>query len=184
MDLLNLTLNRWSCPLFGQEISLVCYRPVNLRSSERLTPDYGFLWRKWHDRWRQVEDQGQTPAHSLFKPGDPRNLHVQVADCQVVAVHISEKPDPSVFGCLLSHAVPVFLWMRENLAILPYQRSQVEEVLKCVMQEIPNSVLRKRQETQQPDFKDPGSHIGHHLALLWENPRVVPPNPEFEYPLP
>ncbi|NEQ87398.1 MAG: hypothetical protein F6K26_47485, partial [Moorea sp. SIO2I5] len=82
-------------------------------------------------------------------------------------------PYNDIFGVIEGRAVSVALWLRKNyLKSINYQ-DEFEQLLKCKINELPKNVIEKRSEAFS-NAKNKKEHIGHHIALLWEDPYLLP----------
>jgi vWA-MoxR associated protein C-terminal domain len=69
-------------------------------------------------------------------------------------------------------ALPIALWSRE-----PDFQSQLVDVLDCLVKTLPNRIHQERQTAH----KSKGNPLlGHHLSLVWEDPKIVPPDMQFD----
>ena len=58
--------------------------------------------------------------------------------------------------------------------------AELDALLECATARLPKSVTQKRAEAL--DIVDREIHIGHHLALLWEDPFLLPTQIEYTTP--
>lgn len=131
-------------------------------------------------KWLQLKELSSSPSSNLFVSGDChwRELYARLTDknkenilgCQITTVpNLSEQPN--MFNAILQSAVPVAVWLRQNLEI--DCQNALNQVINCQIAELPDAVQNCRTEA----FKCNGeAHIGAHLALLWEDPYRLPPD--------
>ncbi|MBV6626582.1 MAG: hypothetical protein KI793_27205 [Rivularia sp. (in: Bacteria)] len=102
----------------------------------------------------------------------------------ITALKLIKSPSPEVFPKILAainkSAIPVALWIREELQHSNI-REEIDELLKCSIMKLPERVKEKR--LQASVAIDKQTHIGNHISLLWENPYILPPSP-IEYTMP
>lgn len=152
-----------------------------IRSSERLTsPTYkpnGWRRKKWEEKWTALLKLTQTSLCSAFVLGDYDNVDdvfSKLYSPQVIGLKLAKPPakvgEGSIFAAILATAIPVALWIRQNLPDLDCQ-SEIDRILDCCIYDLPESVKKERSDAPL----GLNNHIGHHLSLLWENPARVPP---------
>ena len=166
------------------------YRVV-LRSSERLREAYmarrgGF----WKNKWRSLQtlsQQKDNEANSVFVCGDgehPNRLYQQLRNENMIGLKVVcellsfEKR--GAFAVLQEAAIPVALWLRQTLPTCNCV-AEIEQLLSCRIHEVPEAVKRKRGDAFEVS-ENPDSHIGHHLALLWEDVDRLPPDLTYYMP--
>lgn len=181
LELMNDAVDRWQINEdYGLPQSLGCDYQVVLRCTERVSRSYrrAKLWKK---KWQQHQTLLETIAHTAFIPMEEDNL-VKLRDNSdeclepVVGFTILQAPtrDSSnrLFGVLLQVGMPLAIWSREDLQNVS-NASELDRVLKgCCLANLPDTVTTERRRSRQ-HAED--SHIGHHLSLLWDDPRLVPP---------
>lgn len=146
------------------------------RSSKRLAQ---YLYKNdWMHKWEFIQQQN---CRECFVPADSyswQELYSKLNQNSVYALKLINSPSPEIFQVISKTAVPVALWIRQELENLDIQ-AELKGLLKCSIPELPQRVREKRNDSFG---KDKQSHIGHHISLLWENPNVLPP--QIEYTLP
>lgn len=159
-------------------IRIGCDYSIVVRSSERLK-HYGYR-DEWEQKWNTLATLNeQTCDFCVEGDLDLETLLYELGRPEAVVLKLVKAPEQvgtgSVFAALLKTATPIALWIRRNLPIPSYQTSELNSLLKCCIKELPAQVKEKRRETLKPENKE-DSHIGHHLALLWEDPYRLPPS--------
>lgn len=76
--------------------------------------------------------------------------------------------------------MPVTLWLRNNDFQNINCELELDKLLICKMNELPEKVKQQRLKAFPEANKQ--EHIGHHLALLWEDPYLLPPQIEYTTP--
>ncbi|MGD1906572.1 MAG: trypsin-like peptidase domain-containing protein [Leptolyngbyaceae cyanobacterium] len=152
-----------------------------VRSSERLineyTRNYGSLW---ETKWNHLQDHLSTIASIVLHPVDEtvavRQLLIDLKNPQMVGLKMATPPAqsdiPASLKGLLGSGAPVAIWLREAPSRVACCSSALETLLSCYLQTLKQSVQTARQNAF-PLEKD--AHIGHHLSLVWEDPKLVPP---------
>lgn len=190
LSLLNSPINTWFYKEYNCEIPIHCEQKIIIRSSERLRR-YRHN-RTWKKKWRYIQENIKItyPASGIFEDGDCDidKLLYRLGEPKTVALKSVKAPKQNCkndfFRAVLRTGTPVALWMRSNLGdhntILKYQETQINYLLNncdCISK-VPDAVYENRRETLLPDNQGEDTHIGHHLALLWENPYRLPPDIE------
>ncbi|NEO73342.1 hypothetical protein [Moorena sp. SIO3H5] len=181
LDLLNRDID--ACRIddgWGYLVPIGCEYPVLVRSWERLLPIYGRHRGLWQEKWHFLQ-QLPGAACNGFVSGDDQDLNrlfFQLSQQNVIGLKLLKAPPTigkgSVFAVILKAAIPVALWLRQNLSL--NCQEQVDGLLCCCIHELPEAVKNKRLDAFQ---YPPDTHIGHHLSLLWEDPYRVPPSIEY-----
>jgi vWA-MoxR associated protein C-terminal domain/vWA-MoxR associated protein middle region (VMAP-M) 1/Effector-associated domain 9 len=187
-DLLNHEINRWedTTDEFSLAEPIGYHHRLLIRSSDRLTSNY-LLKRAvfWKDKWQQVRqrEQDRLPQNAglnNFVLGDNvsgKDLFYQLNQPQKIGLKLSQVPlstigKDSTFAALHSSGTPIAIWMRQSLASVDCAGA-IDQLLSCCVHDIPDRVKQQRQEAFRE--KEPDCHIGHHLALLWEDFDRLPP---------
>lgn len=161
-----------------------------LRSSERLnkqiyTPEFQRLWEQ---KWKRLEQMHDRNICEGFICGNHEDgtcktneeLSRELSQDQTVGLVLTHPPEPfseanpGPFSLLIGSGVPVALWPRQEVSTTG-QRCQ--DLLNCCPLDLPTKVRELRQEAQQCESSNL-SHIGQHLGLIWEDPKLVPPQPK------
>ena len=192
-ELLNHPVDRWVMEELDDEFSmsepLGFQHPLLLRSSERLSPNY-FMRRgsSWKDKWEEVrqEIQARSPQEGIsnrFVSGDgiaAKILFHQLSQPQMIGLKLAQEPlstgRESVFAALQASATPIAVWVRQPLSCLDCITA-VNELLCCGIDDIPERVKQQRRDAFPVELD---CHIGHHLALLWEDFDRLPPNLDYQ----
>jgi len=183
-DLMCMEIDRWKItdPI-ADDITLGIKYSIRLRSLERLNLDYldSYL-SQWYEYWDKVRDILQNePIQELFE-------HLQEMESfnwkllssklkekiglKVTCTH-SKSIRKDLFRAILRATTPIAIWTRTDIANLD-QVTAIDKILTfkplCNLSE---SVRRNRQEAADAQTEE---HLGHHLALLWENPYRLTPD--------
>jgi vWA-MoxR associated protein C-terminal domain/Effector-associated domain 9 len=157
---------------------------VVVRCSDHYQRNYR-KYERWLQLWGRYERLQTVNASQVFVPGHDQDLDdlmdlldetVLPEDSEIVGLQVKDAPHdlPGLLYELLDAGVPLALWPRQNLADATHQ-AQLSELLEIdSVERLPRNVCTKRYETRQR-INTPDCHIGHHLALLWDDPYLVPP---------
>lgn len=148
---------------------------VRLRSHERLSEKYRRYRGDWKANWDNLQNSIQSHCSELFFDGniDWRELMQQVKLKDTFGIKLTQVPHTgkgSPLALIQRLAAPIAIWTRCNLENC---EQQISELLECLVHELPEKIYEKRIEAfPQQDVPC----LGNHLALLWENPYLLPPN--------
>ena len=182
-DLMCMEIDRWkiSDPI-SDEITLGIKYPIRLRSLERLNPQYLIHYEsKWRDHWDKVRDTLENePIQKLFEHLQEmesfkwellRNKLNGKIGLKVTCTH-SKSLRKNLFKAILQATTPIAIWIRTDIANLD-QVTAIDKIITfkplCHLSESVR-LTREQADTQTEE------HLGHHLALLWENPYRLPPD--------
>jgi len=191
-DLLNHAVDRWVMEEIDDEFSMS--EPIGfqhrllVRSSERLRRNYfQKQGASWKNKWKQVRQrmQEQSPQEVVsngFVSGDGMSVKVlfqQLSQPQMIGLKLVQGPlligKGSMFAALQSSATPIAVWLRQPLSSIDCIGT-VDQLLCCCVYDLPERVKQHRQAAFPVE---PDCHIGHHLALLWEDFDRLPPDLDY-----
>jgi hypothetical protein len=183
-DLLNLDVDQWSSEVDSPlpPLPIGCRYAFAIRSLERMQK--GNWHRPWHARWRvltgQVEDGAIAPqSGQRAEPGG--SIRKLVADFEnnpdLVSLMLSQPPDPAEDGgaevlVALRAGLPVMVWHREDCDSEEY----LAAVADLLHGDGAGTILQRMRQIRTSAYESHAGHVGHHLALLWDDPeRLVVP---------
>jgi len=183
-DLMCIEIDRWKItdPI-ADDITLGIKYPIRLRSLERLNLDYldSYL-SQWCEYWDKVRNILQNePIQENFEHLQEmesfnwkllsNNLKEKIG-LKVTCTH-SKFIRKDLFRAILKATTPIAIWTRADIANLD-QVTAINEILTCKpLCNLSESVRRNREEADNAQTEE---HLGHHLALLWENPYRLTPD--------
>jgi len=162
----------------------VQYRVV-LRMTERIEKNLAIRRGQWQAKWSDLlvaVERGQTAGETLT-PGQNQNFKTIAAKADCLGMHLvaglADKERQNRLVYLAYGAAPVALWLRRPVPKTPYKQ-HFNRLLTQPIGEIASTVREERRKAYEkfPKLKDRDRHFGHHLALIWENPYLVPPEAE------
>ncbi|MEO1429883.1 MAG: effector-associated domain EAD1-containing protein [Cyanobacteria bacterium J06633_8] len=190
-ELLNQPVDNWTIAADEDEHDIPSpigneYKVI-VRSYKRLKK----YWNKndWERKWNTFVKCG---CSECFVSDDDCNadegletqLYYNLLKEHITALKLIKSPSPEVFPKILAainkSAIPVALWIREELQHLNI-RQEIDELLKCSIMKLPEQVKEKRLQASAAVNRQ--THIGNHISLLWENPYILPPSP-IDYKMP
>ena len=149
-----------------------------LRDISRLEDNY----RKrdeWEAQWhllQQNQDQLANDDVLTSGCGDPKNVYSRLAMANILGLKMAEPPPPfgknHIFAVISRAASPIAIWLRTNSPEIDCKTLLDDFLAERVVWHLPEAVKELRNEASQGhDF-----HIGSHVALLWEDPYLLPPS--------
>jgi vWA-MoxR associated protein C-terminal domain/Trypsin-like peptidase domain/vWA-MoxR associated protein middle region (VMAP-M) 1 len=155
--------------------------PVILRSTARLKSDYLKRYRgDWQRKCQEVLAHAGQPASDLLVAGDDRHhneIYKELRNAKKIKVGIHLVNERLYFGkesnfaALQKVAAPVAIWLRKDMETA-YSIQIIENVLCHPLADLPEIV---RQQRGDSIGCCPEEHIGHHLALIWDDFDRLPP---------
>lgn len=180
-ELLNEPIDTW---IIQQEeelpISIGSLYKVILRSSRRLRKEYPHR-NVWVQKWKTLKELTENACSKCCTSGDChswKELFSILNQETAIALKLLKPPSNNFFKVMNQTAIPVALWLRQELQNSHHQ-VELDELLICSITELPERVKRKRSDDFPYDYEQ---RIGHHLSLLWENPHILPPQIEYTTP--
>ena len=178
MELLNQNVDEWEIEdVLDESYStpIGFEHQVRLRSHERLSARYRRYRGDWKANWDNLQNSIQSCCSELFFNGniDWRELMQQVKLQDTFGIKLTKAPHTgkgSPLALIQRVAAPVAIWTRCNLENC---EQQISELLECSVRELPQKIYEQRVTTILQVDKP---CIGNNLALLWENPYLLPPN--------
>lgn len=130
---------------------------------------------EWKARWevRQLPGAGPYVVHDPDAADSTLTSRRDIA-C-VLACCPPEHLDRTLALCRWL-GVPVVLWHRGS------QGADAADVLRPVVQTDWPHTLREEVRRQRAEARNDTTHVGAHLALLWEDPSWTPPQPRLSIP--
>ncbi|WIM97897.1 hypothetical protein ACTOB_001454 [Actinoplanes oblitus] len=185
-ELLNTPVEAWRKELASRSPTpLAMDYPVVVRSLERLqTREWHRLWRS---RWRLLTDNPRQPHPIHFAEPDQTDLRLEAMlkrDAGIVAMVLHQPPTPSSLGesqalAALRAGLPILIWHRSQAADSGL-RSAVAALLgggasgPSELAQLPVRMARLRQRAWSEDAGRREQHVGHGIAVLWDDPDRQP----------
>lgn len=153
---------------------------VMLRIAERVEPIFASRRTQWETKWlalKQAETE-KKQAKQVLIAGHCKDFQSVFAKGDCLGMHLSTiLPDTSLQSRLLAlvmGATPTALWIRQ-----PTSKTSYKKPLKDLLEHPVGDIACKVREARQVAFGKRGKpHFGRHLALVWDNPQLVPPEAE------
>lgn len=182
-DLMGMEIDRWkiSDPV-DEDMTLGIKYPIRLRSLERLDLRYlDHYLSQWRESWHQVRKLLEnTPNQEWFETlAEIENFSWKLLKVNLnkkiglkVTCHHPKSMRKDLFKAILQAKTPVAIWTRTDIPNLD-QVTAIDEILS--FKPLCHLCESVRQTREKADAQT-GEHLGHHLALLWENPYRLTPD--------
>lgn len=129
---------------------------------------------KWLNKWTQIQDNCETCltefAFSNFESWQELYSHLEKTNA--IGVILNHPPCEEILKAIDRAAIPVAVWLRNNDFQTINCQEQLEQLLNCKINQLPEMVQQQRLQAFGEGNQQ--EHIGHHLALLWEDPYLIP----------
>lgn len=179
IELINIDIDRWSWQAERPRKRFGNWQEVVVRSGDRLGLKYE-LKQEWQEKWIAIERKFSHSANQVFRMGnlDADEIYSLGQEIEVLAIQleraISELERESLrdlFEALvLDSAIPVALWLRQSVSNCP---TELEKVLcACYLEKLPDKIKQVRGD---PLALQEDDRLGNHLSLLWDDPKMIPP---------
>lgn len=162
--------------------------PVVLRIAERVEPYFGYLRSPWENKWTSLKAAvaNQQQAKQILISGHCHDFQTAFVQVDCLGMHLVNTLPPKDrqqrLLALVMGATPAALWLRKSPP-----RTQCKKHFTDLLEHPLGEIACKVKEARQAAFKKRSDrHFGHHLALVWENPKLVPVEtavPTADYPL-
>jgi hypothetical protein len=192
-ELLNAPVDTWYKELSSRSPTpLAMDYLIVVRSLERL---YSRQWhRLWRSRWRILIDGSYAEQPVYFAQPDQTDIRLDAIlrrEMNVVAMVLHQPPTPSSVGesqalAGLRAGLPILIWHRSQL-VDPSVRAVVSSLLEELpsgrrgLAQLPARIALLRQRAWGEEAGGGSRHVGHGLAILWDDPhrqpgRIWPPD--------
>ncbi|MGD1854675.1 MAG: trypsin-like peptidase domain-containing protein [Leptolyngbyaceae cyanobacterium] len=129
---------------------------------------------RWKKAWKSKVAKAHVLTHEVFATKD-RLKESGILGLQE-STSLNPQSDPQV---LAKQGIPLALWVRDNQAEdMDWAQMLLDEVLSYPVKDVPERVLEIRCNTSILDSESEyarSPELGHHLAILWDDPNRVPP---------
>ncbi|MEG4113878.1 MULTISPECIES: VMAP-C domain-containing protein [unclassified Microcoleus] len=182
--LMCMEIDRWKItdPIVD-DITLGIKYPVRLRLLERLNLKYLYSYlSQWYQSWDKVREILQNePTQENFE----HLQEIESFNCKLLSRKLKEKIGLKVtcthsksirkdlFNAILIATTPIAIWTRADIANLD-QVTAINDIL--TFKPLCNLSESVRHHREEADNAQTDEHLGHHLALLWENPYRLTPD--------
>jgi hypothetical protein len=147
---------------------------VIFRSERRLRETYKDEYReKWKNKWNKLLSDSQKSCESCFKLGvndDTWAVIFDESEDQIIGCTITQSPSLNICKAIDENGLPIAIWVKQILEDCDYQ--QFNDLLNCSIGELPEKIQQKHKQGFAQCPKQPEKSLGHHLALLWEDPTL------------
>lgn len=162
-------------PASDQGFVLGSEYPFVIRTNLKTHPIGYYYYDDWQEKWEQVENAFGYQTCEVVKSIDCSQAEADLITAfSTTCVAMLEQCESvgELFEIVSEEtALPVALWSRD-----PDFQFQLTDVLDCLLQHLPERIRQERYACK-PKGKP---LIGHHLSLMWEDPKIVPPDMQFD----
>ncbi|MEM9567030.1 MAG: trypsin-like peptidase domain-containing protein [Cyanobacteria bacterium P01_E01_bin.34] len=160
------------------ETTLGCEYPCVLRTNLNTFPFSGYKYYHddWQERWSQIEAVLENNSISVFKPVDCRKTGRSLLNIlqAIKAARLENCEIVHKFLDMVNEelALPVVLWTRSQ-----HWQSELSSILAGKVCSLPERVREEREAAYYGEQKDA---LGYHLSMVWEDPKILPPDMQFD----
>lgn len=172
--------------LFGEEVEMLPSSkrgtvlgreyPFVVRTNLKTHPIGYFYYDDWNEKWEKLEQLWENKTETVFQRIDCSLSDDELIDAlETASAAVLENCDSiDEFFELAAEesAIPVAVWARD----LSFQES-LPDVLDCLVCNFPERIRVEREVAHKSEVK---ALLGHHLSLVWEDPKIVPPDMQFD----
>jgi hypothetical protein len=149
--------------------------PFVLRTNPNTHPIEPWNRGTWEEKWKKIMEDLENKTVDVLKPIDcSQSDRLLVDDCRTAHAAILQECSSAedLFDLIAEDTVlPVALWSREAQF-----QGQLPGILDCVVKVLHERVRQERDTA----FRSPAEKLlGHNLSLVWEDPKIVPPDEQF-----
>jgi vWA-MoxR associated protein C-terminal domain/Effector-associated domain 9 len=181
-ELLNESIDNWKMDDGNLVYSIGSKYKIILRSTDRLPQKQlrlnGSYWQK---KWNNMPKPGARQSTGLLVAGDSMSrerLVQELNPSHIMGLTFVENSlqigKDSPIAVLRDAGAPIAMWLRQPLPNV--DQTTIDSLLACCLHNLPSVV---KQQRLAAITEAPGSHIGHHLALLWDSFDRLPPDLDF-----
>ena len=129
---------------------------------------------RWNKTWKVTDSKCQTPSHQVFSD------RTGLKEADVVGLKVATSLEAQTDAQLLAHTgTPLALWVRTNRSTgQDWLRTLETTMLNYPLSQLLKQALILRRKAKpldaEVDYAE-SAELGHHLAILWDDPNRVPP---------
>ncbi len=138
---------------------------------------------KWLRKWKTIKDSCEMICSHKFASSHLESweeLYSYLEQIDGLALKLNQTPCDDILKVIDRTGIPITLWLRKNDFNQINFQGELDKLLDCKINELPEKVKQQRLQAFPQGGKQ--EHIGHHLALLWEDPYLLPPQIEYTTP--
>ena len=178
LKLMNCCTESWETEVNGFALEIGVEYKLVLRDIGRLEDIYPKR-DEWEAKWNYLQqNQDQLANENVLTSGcgDPKNVYSRLAMANILGLKMAEPPPPfgkgHIFAVISRAASPIAIWLRSNSPGIDCETLLDNFLAERIAWHLPAAVKELRNEASQCD----NFHIGSHVALIWENPYLLPPS--------
>ena len=154
---------------------LGCDYPFVIRTNLNTCPTGRRYHANWTEKWENIQRVLNHPMGDVI-----RSINCSLSEEEILeemmdlnAAILQECDDVGDLFELIAEdtALPVALWSRE-----PLFQERLADMLDCEVHALRDRIRQERDQAHQSRSQD---SLGNHLSLVWEDPKIVPPDMRF-----
>ena len=162
-------------PFGRRERGLGCDYPFVIRTNLNTCPTGRRYHANWTEKWENIQRVLNHPMGDVI-----RSINCSLSEEEILeemmdlnAAILQECDDVGDLFELIAEdtALPVALWSRE-----PLFQERLADMLDCEVHALRDRIRQERDQAHQSRSQD---SLGNHLSLVWEDPKIVPPDMRF-----
>jgi vWA-MoxR associated protein C-terminal domain/vWA-MoxR associated protein middle region (VMAP-M) 1 len=150
--------------------------PFVVRTNLKTHPISYYYYDDWNEKWEKIVTASDVKTDLFFTTVDcsmpETNL---IEDLALINAAMLQNWDSvgELFGMIAEEtALPVAIWSRDT---------QFQDNLSDVLDGIVEKLRYRIQQERNTAHRSPSKPLlGHHLSLIWEDPKIVPPDMQFD----
>ncbi|MEN8443616.1 MAG: hypothetical protein ABG776_01250, partial [Cyanobacteria bacterium J06555_13] len=162
------------CDRFGRTLGE--QYPFVLRTNLKAHPIGYYYYDDWHDKWAVIEEAFHRKAGDISETVDCLSIDRALIETleEIQSAVLENCSDVVDFFEQVAEntALPVALWVRDEAV-----QARLVDVLESPVEQLAERIRQARETAQRSEEKE---LLGHHLSLMWEDPKIVPPDMQFD----
>ena len=150
--------------------------PFVIRTNLKTHPIGYNYYDDWNDKWEQIETVFNHTTCDIFQPVNCSLSEVDLVKqlTSITAAMLHECDSVGELFDMISEetALPVAIWSRD-----PQFQANLKDMLDCVVEKLHDRIRQERDTARQSNLEQ---KLGHHLSLVWEDPKTVPTDMQFD----
>jgi hypothetical protein len=155
---------------------LGCEYPFVIRTNLNTCPTGRRYHSNWAEKWENIQKVLNHPMRDVVRSIDCSLSEEEIIE-EMMDLNAAVLQDCHDVGDLFEMiaedtALPVALWSRE-----PLFQERLADMLDCEVHALGDRIRQERDKAHKLKSED---SLGNHLSLVWEDPKIVPPDMRFE----
>lgn len=155
---------------------LGCEYPFVIRTNLNTCPTGRRYHSNWAEKWENIQKVWNHPMRDVVRSIDCSLTEEEIIE-EMMNLNAAVLQDCHDVGDLFEMiaedtALPVALWSRE-----PLFQERLADMLDCEVNALGDRIRQERDKAHKLKSED---SLGNHLSLVWEDPKIVPPDMRYE----